>query len=121
MTTSNVVVMFPKMKKEHPPQNIAEMQEEIDNLRKSKAEITLDALTMTAFETLAVCGVDVNSENGEYMKNIFWMIESMRSLIYKKLSIPHEFHDITENFYVTTQEGSIVSCIGQFEKLKLVE
>lgn len=119
MTSSNVVIMFPKAKKPTPPQNIEELDKEFESVRKSKAEMTLDAASMALFDTMSICGVDVN--NQEYIKDIFWMMEGIRALLYKKMDLEHEFHGIIDKFYVTKDDGDIVSCVGQYDKLTLAD
>lgn len=114
--TDNVIV-FPNSKRPHPPQNVEEMKGEIEELRKQKAEMVMDAVSMTVFETMSVCGIDVNSQ--EYMKDIFWMLEGVRSLIYKKLELGHVLHPTVEKIYYLRENGEEISCVGQFEKLKV--
>lgn len=101
MTESNTnIVMFPKFKKNHPPQSLEEIQDEISSMRSSKAEDVVASCMISLMENFANAGIDVmDPELQENLKYNTWLLEAVRLVIYRKLGLDHPWGDLVEKLY----------------------
>lgn len=93
MNDDNVVV-FPKRKKNTPPQSLEEIRNSIDNARKQHVEILLDEfmsyITSRAYEE----GFDFTITHT--FKSTFFVQDAIRAALYKTKEIEHPLHQIID-------------------------
>lgn len=96
----NNVIVFPKHKKNHPPQSLEEIQDDINSMRMNKAEDIVSSCMIGIADSLAVAGVDImDPDVHENLKYNTWVLEAIRLLVYKKLGLDHPWSTIVEDIF----------------------
>ncbi len=98
----STVVLFPNSKRETPPQSLEEIQAHIEQVRQNHVEELCDTMAQDIFELLMEYGVTFNDEYGmlpEYYKDAAMIIESVRSILNRKMELNHFFHDYAEKLF----------------------
>ena len=93
---SNVIV-FPKGKKDTPPQSMEELLENVESTRKEHIEYVMDEVLSYVFSRVYDDGFDLGDE--ECLKTTALLVESMRSALYKTAGIFHAFHVMAEDVF----------------------
>ena len=76
------VVQFPKEKRGGgPPQNIEEVQSNIEAIRQIHVEETVSLLAGVMFDNLILAGFNFNPDNDSYTKDVALVFESLKSMI----------------------------------------
>ncbi len=100
MESNTNVVMFPKAKKNHPPQTLEDIQDDIQNIRSSKAEDVVSVCMMSIMDAMEVNGIDISDPDiPENLKYNTWVLEAIRVLVYGKLGLEHPWKYIPENLF----------------------
>lgn len=87
------VIEFPNNKQEVFPTSLDESYKHIEDVRRNFCdEITSDVVE-AVFSVITNYGIQVNVDE-ETVKNIVFMEESIKSLLYKMKKVHHPFHDI---------------------------
>lgn len=94
--TDNVVV-FPKAKRDTPPQSIEEIHEKRTAVKKEHAEVVLDDVMSNVFFHMSEEGFDLGHE--DCIKTTAMLIETMRSAMYKAVDLNHPLHDIADTMF----------------------
>ena len=66
----NNVVQFPKEKRGGPPQNLEEIQSNIEAVRQLHVEETVSLLAGVIFDNLSLAGFNFNPDNESYTKDV---------------------------------------------------
>jgi hypothetical protein len=106
--SSNVVV-FPKDKKNSPPQSLQEMHNSIEALRKERIELTIDTVVPNLFMSLLQEGFDLSlTESG--VKDSALIIESVKAALYRSMDFKHGLQAISDKLFVVKEdeEGTTV-------------
>lgn len=93
---SNVIV-FPKGKRDTPPQSMEELLENVEFTRKEHIEYVMDEVLSFVFSRVYEDGFDLGAE--ECLKTTALLVESMRSALYKTVGIEHAFHAMAEDVF----------------------
>lgn len=96
MIEDNVIV-FPKAKRDTPPQSIEEIHEKRAVVKKEHIEMVLDDVMSNVFYHLSEEGFDMGDEG--CVKSTAMLIETMRAAMYKSVDLFHPLHDITETMF----------------------
>lgn len=100
MESNTNVVMFPKTKKNHPPQTLEDIQDDIQNIRSSKAEDVVSTCIMSIIDSMGINGIDISDPDiPENLKYNTWVLEAIRVLVYGKLGLEHPWKYIPENLF----------------------
>lgn len=98
---SNVIV-FPKFKKDSPPQSMEELIEKVEETRKEQIEFVLDESIRNIFEFSYMNGFDMSDE--EYTKNVGLFSEALKSALYKTAGLHHPFQQLAEEICQDIEE-----------------
>lgn len=94
---TNNVIVFPKMKRDTPPQSLEELHEKRETVKREHAEMVLDDVMSNVFYHLSEEGFDMSDD--DCIKTTALLIESMRSAMYKSVDIFHPLHDIADSMF----------------------
>lgn len=114
------VVQFPKQKKNSPPQNLEELQSNLDAVRTIHIEETMAMLAGTMFDQLAVSGFDFDTEDGKApddIKDVALVFESIRSLLMKQYGMNHPFQGMSDNLFSLQADGTVLCSHEAISKL----
>ena len=92
------VVLFPKSKRETPPQSIEEIIDGVQKMREMRVEEILYSMTSLVLSQLIDSGVNI--EDTECNKSIALLFESIKALIYKSFSLPHPLHEFSNQAFL---------------------
>lgn len=109
---TNNVVMFPKSKKNSPPQTMEELLETVESTRKEHAEYLIDGVFSFVFSRCYDEGFDLNSDT--CMKSTAMLIETFRAALYGAVGVHHPLHDVAEEMFISEEDVEAV-----MEKLNL--
>lgn len=98
---SNVIV-FPKAKKNTPPNSIEEILENAETLRREQVEFLVDEVLSLIFYRTFLEGFDLL--NDECAKSTALMVESLKAALYNTQGIPHPLHDMASHMFMTEEE-----------------
>lgn len=104
------VIAFPKNKiknSDGAPNSIEEIQENMDSLRKLHVEEALLLVGPMLFDQLAQVGFDFDSKDGLTDKSSVFVFEAIHALLSKYYGLEHPFHKLSEEYFLTTADGSI--------------
>lgn len=91
---SNNIVIFPKGKKDSPPQTLAEVMGEVLEARTAHIDFFLDEIGSFIFSRAHEEGFNLMTEDN--MKINTLMMESIRSALFESIGVPHFLHDVAE-------------------------
>lgn len=113
------VVQFPKAKKNSPPQNLEEVQSNLDAVRTLHVEETMAVLAGTMFDQLAVSGFDFDSEEEvpKDIKDVALVFESIRSLLMKQYGMEHPFQLLGDHMFEVQQNGTVLCSANSILKV----
>ena len=81
------VIVFPKGKKNAPPQTMEEVIESVEMVRKEHVEFIVDDCCSFIFGRLSEEGFDLSDEG--YEKQIVLVAEALKSVLYSASGIEH--------------------------------
>lgn len=91
------VILFPKFKKDSPPQSVEDIVDQIAQTRKDHVDSVLNDLIPEFMHLFASYGVDVSSEN--YVKDAAMIVESMKAMLHRQFNLDHPFHKMVDNLF----------------------
>ena len=92
--SSNNIVIFPKGKKDSPPQTIEEIVNGVVEARVINVEILADNIMMNLMEHSLDEGFDLFKEG--HSNNVTLIYEAIRSALFGTLDIKHPLHDYAD-------------------------
>lgn len=114
------VVVFPRAKKNAPPQRIEEIQQSISEIRLDHIENVLsELLPPILYGINEVSGHDFMDD--KYTKDMAFIVQSIKSLLMKGYNMDDPFHNFIENFYSITHIGDIPVAIPDYSLLPFYE
>lgn len=94
---SNVVV-FPKWKKETPPQSLEELFNQIEETRSEHIQYLVnEEIAPSLIRALYHEGFDLTTDECEAATNLF--VESLKAALYKSSMIDHPLHEVADDFW----------------------
>lgn len=106
---SNNVVIFPKGKKDSPPQTLAEVMGDVLEARVAHIDFFLDEIGSYIFSRAHEEGFHLMTDDN--MKINTLMMESIRSALFESVGVPHFLHDVAEEI-ITDEDFDIEEVIG---------
>lgn len=94
--TDNVIV-FPKAKRDTPPQTVEEVHEKRALAQKEHIEVLVDDIMSNVFYQLSEEGFDITDES--CIKETCLVVESLRAALYKSVDFNHPLHDLANNMF----------------------
>lgn len=94
--TDNVIV-FPKAKRDTPPQTVEEVHEKRAQAQKEHIEVVLDDVMSNVFYHLSEEGFTIAEE--DCIKQTSLVIESLRAAMYKSVDFNHPLHDLANSMF----------------------
>lgn len=104
---SNVVV-FPKWKKETPPQSLEELFAKIEETRSEHIQYLVnEEIVPSLLNALHYEGFNLLADECDAATNLF--IESFKAALYKASNLEHPLHDMADDFWewVNTDDESV--------------
>ena len=103
------VIQFPK-NTISSPKTEEEMVSGVDNLKYNHVEQTMDVIVPMLFHNMELAGFTFapldDSEIDDYLKDGSFLVESIKSILYKYHNIYHPFQDIADNIFLQDDEGN---------------
>ena len=109
----NNVVQFPKEKRGGPPQNLEEIQSNIDAVRQLHVEETVSLLAGVIFDNLSLAGFNFNPDNESYTKDVALTFEALKSMLYRYHGMHYPMQDVAEDIFILQEDGSVVFNNGE--------
>lgn len=101
--SENNIVVFPKERKNAPPQSLQEMQETIEALRKERIELTIDTVVPNLFMGLLQEGFDLSlTEDG--VKDSALIIETVKAALFRSMDFKHPLQAIADKLFVIKED-----------------
>lgn len=100
------VILFPKVKRDTPPQSIDEVIETVVSSRKEHVELFLEGILPFIFTSAADYNLDMSKE--ESVKPVAMFIESFRSALYSSCGLEHVLQEIAEDSFDFMEDEMIV-------------
>lgn len=94
--TDNVIV-FPKGKRDTPPQSIEEIHEKREQVKKEHIEMVLDDVMSNVFYHMSEEGFELSTD--DCIKTTAMLIETMRAAMYKSVDFNHPLHDLANSMF----------------------
>ena len=91
------VVIFPKSKKNSPPQTVEEILENVEKIRVEHSDMVLDELIPQIYTYFLDLGIDVMKHT--CTKENIMLMESIRSLIYKHNNLEHPLQTLSDTIF----------------------
>ena len=100
MTQSNNIVTFPKNRKIASETNtIEDIQNNIDIMRQYHIQETILNVAPILFKQLDIAGFGLMEDEDEDVRDGAFIIEALKSLMYKHYDMYHPFQKIAENIF----------------------
>jgi len=90
------VVKFPLTKRNHAPQNEAELQKSISKVRESFVTSTAVDLAFDLFGKLETAGIDLQQDE-KIKYDLIMISESIKSAMFRSLQMKHPLQEFSEN------------------------
>lgn len=103
---SDNIVLFPKQKKDSPPNSMSQVYENALNSRKEHVEYVIDEILSNVFGFCREEGFDLASE--KCLKTTAMLIEAVRAGLYRSVDIFHALHPVADDMF-DTDSGEFVS------------
>lgn len=102
---TNNVILFPKEKKNSPPQTMEELLGSVEETRKEQVEYLLDEILSNSFRILYEEGFDLGKD--ECVNSTAFMIEAFKSAIYRSVGIEHTLQEIADQVMNVVDEDEL--------------
>lgn len=101
------IVIFPKSKKNSPPQTVEEILENVEKIRVEHSDLVLDELIPQIYTYFLDLGIDVMKHS--CTKENVMLMEAIRSLIYKHNNLDHPLQTLADTIFTvaTVSESGI--------------
>lgn len=94
---SDNVVLFPKIKRDSPPQTIEEIADKISQTRKDHVENLMYDMAPDIVNLLGSYGLDVTDPDN--IKDTAMVMESIKSMVCRQYNIDHSFHKMVDTIF----------------------
>ena len=106
MTNDNNVIPFPGIYRDHPPQTMEEVAEDLDFFRFTHIQDSLEMIVPALFNQISVLGYNNFPEDDPVVERLGAMIiESIRSYLCYHHEIPHCLQDMASNMFTCDSDG----------------
>lgn len=102
------IVPFPGVKRNTPPQNLEEVQSNLDAIRQIHIEETMSLIVGVIFDHLSLAGFNFDPDEEETIKDVALFLESLRSLLAKYNSVHHAFHPLADELFALQNNGTVI-------------
>ena len=107
------VILFPKFKKDSPPQTIEEITDKVNQTRKDAIDGVMVDLVPDFIHVFGSYGIDVTSN--EYIKDVAMVMESVKAMITRQYGLDHPFHKMVDTIFdFSYNEDNTVSYTYKF-------
>jgi hypothetical protein len=106
--SSDNVVLFPKIKKDTPPQTIEEMDKKIKDYKVDYSIEFCERLVNYILNEMIRDGVDFENRSIEFVPHITMIMESLLSLHLKANNIEHPLQEMSEEMFSDDEENETV-------------
>lgn len=113
------VVLFPKAKRDHPPQSMDEVIESVIASRKEHIEIFLENVLPFVFSTASDYCLDLSKEESAKPTALF--VESLKAALYSSCDIHHPLQDFAEQSFSFIDEEFTLHTKDSFESENSVD
>jgi hypothetical protein len=100
--SSNVIV-FPKGKKNSPPQSIEEVMDSMETIRREHIDFLVDECCSFLFGRLLDEGFDLAEES--ITKPTIMMVESIKAALCASSGLFHPLHEVAEGVFAFSDEA----------------
>jgi len=107
------VVHFPKEKRGGPPQNLEEVQSNIEAVRHLHVEETVSLLAGVIFDNLALAGFNFTPDNTSYTKDVALAFEALKSMLYKYHGMDYPMQEISDKLFTLQKDGNVIFNEGE--------
>lgn len=115
---SSNIINFPKEKiiqKGTPPENINEIKLSVDGVKHTHIQETITVIAPMLFQQLSIAGFDLmDDEDVNSVKDGAFLIESLRSILFKYYDLEHPFQKISDNVF-KVEENGLLSIVDTLE------
>lgn len=101
--TSNNVIVFPKPKRNTPPQTMEELMDGVDAVREAHIHFVTDEILELIIIRSIEEGFPLNDQS--YNNIIHLMYDSIVAALYKAANKDHPLHTISEELYSKESDG----------------
>lgn len=106
---SDNIIEFPKDKilsRAKNPVNIDEIKESIDSVKHTHIQEAITLIAPMLFQQLSVAGFDLmDDDDAESLKDGAFLVEAIRSILFKYYGLKHPFQKISENVFEIEENG----------------
>lgn len=104
---TNNIISFPNKTINNNPQTYEEVEDDIENIKMYHVQRTIETVIPWLFDCLTVGGFSpADEETGDDVYAGF-MVEGIRSLLYKSCGMYHPFHKVAEKMIIASEDGSL--------------
>lgn len=111
---TNNIIPFPKSNRVIPPQTTKELEESFNNsisdIKIEHINESLYVLLPKLFQNIDMAGGCIPQDDNDIsheIKDINLIVESVRSLLYKRYELSHPFHKLADETFILTEDGDI--------------
>lgn len=91
------VILFPKAKRDSPPQSLEEITDRVTETRKEHIEAVIQSMIYDLMGMFNAYGIDVSDD--KYTKDVAMVIESLKAMLSRYYSIDHPFHIMVDKIF----------------------
>lgn len=105
---SNNVIEFPRDKMGSPNRlpTAENVKENIDAVKMMHIQETISLIAPLLFQQLSMAGFEIDDEDNEdSYKDSAFLIESLRSILFRYYELDHPFQKISENVFKSEENG----------------
>jgi hypothetical protein len=108
---ANNIIKFPKskimQKGADAPVNMEEIKNNIDIVKQTHIQETISLIAPMLFQQLSLAGFELIEEDddAESIKDSAFLIESIRSILFKYYGMDHPFQKISQNVFNVEENG----------------
>lgn len=104
------VIEFPRSSKRVqqnvPPLSVEKVKENLDSLKHSHIQETISIIAPILFQNLSLAGFElIDEDDASSIKDSAFLIEAIRSILFKYYGLDHPFQKISENVFKTEENG----------------
>jgi hypothetical protein len=111
------IVPFPGVKRNTPPQNLEEVQSNLDTIRQIHIEEAMGLVAAVVFDNLTLAGFSFDPDDETTIKDVALLLESLRSLLSKYHGIHHPFQPLASEIFALQKNGTVICSESKLDKL----